>query len=115
MLKKLVATAGLVAGLAVLAPTAAHADTYGIANVNPGSTFCIQNSAPVYSFARGEGLVLSGHNVRFTLSRYGAVVADSGVPVSAWAAESHVPGQYSVCAINQSLKPSTVRLQVSGS
>jgi hypothetical protein len=124
MLKKMLATAGLVAGLALVAPSGAFADTgYQSRTVDPGQTWCLQDSVLGTSTAHGEGVVLSGHNVRFTFGTFSPVVKtvfDSAVPVSAFAFDATpyntrnaFPGRFQACAINQSLKTSSVRLYVS--
>lgn len=125
-IKKLAAAAGIVAGLAVLAPATANADTgYQVRTVAAGQTTCVQDPHFFAYSVRGEGTVLAGHNVRFVVSRYAPsykLVADSVNPVPAFAFETYaaygtgaLPGQFQICAVNQSLKSSTVQLRVSGS
>lgn len=122
MLKKILATTGLAAGLALLAPSAAFAGTVEqYVNVNPGATVCIRDSSVAYSTARGEGNVVTGHAVRFTFGSY-TTLYDTYSPVNSFAAQASpqlypgsFPGRFQVCAINQSLKPSYVRLLVTGS
>ncbi|HET7489804.1 MAG TPA: hypothetical protein VFJ85_17890 [Acidimicrobiales bacterium] len=129
MFKKMIAAAGiaatLAAGAATLAPTAASADTgYQVATLAPGATFCVRDYVTAYSQGHGEGLVLYGHNVRFTFGTWSPVVRnvyDTGVPVSAFGADAvpslhpwAFPGRFQVCAINQSLKSSTVQIRAYG-
>ena len=123
MVKKLIATAALVAGLAFLAPASAGAATLaGTYNVPAGTTVCVTSTGYAYSSARGEGSVVAGHLVRFTFAAAGptyTTLADSGVPVAAFAADaspythpSAFPGRFKTCAVNQSQKASTVYLSV---
>ena len=123
MIKKLIASAAFVAGLAFLAPASANAATLaGTYNVPAGTTFCLTSSGYAYSSARGTGNVVAGHQVRFTFATAGptsSTLADTGVPVSAFAADANpylypwaFPGRFRTCAVNQSLKPSTVFLSV---
>ncbi len=121
MLKKLLAATALTAGLAVVAPAAAFADTGNqYFNLNPGATACVRDTTVSYSSAHAEGTVLSGHPVRFTVQS-SATVYDTYSPVSAFAydatpftAPGAFPGRFQVCATNQSLKTSSVRLRVYG-
>ena len=123
MIKKLIAAGAMVAGLAFLAPSGAGAATLaGTYNVPAGTTVCITSSTYAYSYARGEGSLVSGHQTRFTFSTAGPTyntLADTGVPVAGFAAEATpyvypwaFPGRFRTCAINQSLKPATVYLSV---
>lgn len=122
MFKKIIATAGIAAGLAVLAPAAANADTgYQYRMLQPGQGVCVQDTVTAFSSARGEGLVYSGHNVRFTFGTWSPVprvLADTGTPTTSFAAEANsslypfaFPGKFQVCAYNQSLKVSYVQLR----
>ncbi|HEX2046424.1 MAG TPA: hypothetical protein VHF27_01590 [Acidimicrobiales bacterium] len=122
MLKKLTAAAALVAGLGVLAPGAASADTYAQVTLNPGERYCAREFYPAYYEARAQGSVLSGHNVRWTFGTYAPShqkLSDSMTPQPSFYAQANLythpsafPGSFQVCAVNQSLKVSTVFLQV---
>ena len=122
MFKKIIATAGIAAGLAVLAPSAANADTGNqYRELQPGQSVCVQDTVTAYSSARGEGSVYSGHNVRFTFGTWSPVqriLADTGSPTTSFAAEANrfiyptaFPARFQVCAYNQSLKVSFVQLR----
>ena len=122
MFKKLIATAGIAAGLAVLAPAAANADTGNqYRMLQPGQSVCVQDTVLAFNVAQAQGSVYSGHNVRFTFgpwSPYQPPVVDSGSPVPSFAAQiirtqsPHVfPAQFQICAYNDSLKVSYVQLR----
>ena len=118
MIKKLVATATLAAGLALLAPSAASAADVGqTRTLYPGQTSCI--SAWANFTARGDVYVTSGHAVRVTLGTPTRVVVDSVTPVFAagyeineWSNPAAFPGEIKLCAINQSQKLSTVSMRL---
>ena len=123
MFDRLIVTAGLAAaGLALLAPAAAHADTGDQYRVlQPGQSVCVQDTSTAYSSARGEGLVSSGHPVRFTFgpgSPFPRILFDTGSPTTSFGAEASTylnpgsfPARFQTCAYNQSQKVSYVRLR----
>ncbi len=121
MFKKVIAAAALVVALGILAPGAASADTSAQVTLNPGERYCAREFYPAYYEARAHGGVVSGHNVRFTFGTYSPQqkLADSMTPQPSFYAQANryshptaFPGWFQVCAINQSLKVSTVALAV---
>lgn len=124
---KLIASGALVAGLAALAPAAAHAvPVTGTIDVPAGQRRCIDNPQIGYATASVTDFVVSGHKVKFVFlyKPYGGTgfiqVSDSGLyPVSSYATSitnstlpQAFPGTFRTCANNQSDKPSTVSLTV---
>jgi hypothetical protein len=122
MFKKVIATAGIAASLAVVAPSAANADTGNqYRMLQPGQSACVQDDVLAFNVAQAEGSVYSGHNVRFTFgpwSPYQPPLSDSGSPVATFAAQAirtqspqAFPARFQICAYNQSLKVSYVQLR----
>jgi len=122
VLLKFAAAATVAAGLAVVAPGTAFADSGNqYVNVNPGATVCVRDAAVANYSAHAEGTVVTGHPVRFTVAAY-TTVYDTNSPVTSFAFDAYpfnapgsFPGRFQVCATNQSLKPSSVRMRVSDS
>jgi hypothetical protein len=122
MFRKILATASIAAGLAVLAPAAANADTGNqYRMLQPGDTVCVPDTVTASNTARGLGSVYSGHPVRFTfgpVTPVWQVLYDSGAPTSSFAAEASrsqspwaFPAKFQICASNQSQKVSYVQLR----
>ncbi len=120
MFKKLIAAGAIAAGLALASPVAANAATQsGYYNLGPGQTACITSPNFAYANARADGNVYSGHQVRFTFGTTSSVLYDTGIPVTAFAAEANTytypwafPSRFRTCAINQSQKASSVYLSL---
>jgi hypothetical protein len=123
MIKKLAAAAALTAGLTLFAPSAAFASTdtgYVRRTVYPGQTSCLPSNGFAFQSARGELVVTSGHAVRVTFGTLQRpTIYDSLSPVFGAAPEITIysnpnafPGQFTLCAVNQSQKVSYVQLRV---
>ncbi|HEV3495594.1 MAG TPA: hypothetical protein VHA34_04500 [Actinomycetes bacterium] len=121
MIKKIIATLAIVAGVALFGAMPASADSVAEITLNPGQRYCLQEYYPAYYQAQGHGQVVSGHDVRFTFgSNLQPRLADTFGPAPGFyaAADRYThpaafPGYFRVCAINPSLKVSTVYLSVS--
>lgn len=121
MIKKLIASGALAGALALGAPAANAGTVAGTVNLGPGSQACVNTSTAAFINVQAFGVVTSGHAVRFTLTATGPAanrtVDDTGIPVTSWSAYHSIgfepalfPSNFRECAINQSLKPSTVQL-----
>lgn len=121
MLKKIIATLAIVVGVGLFGAMPASADSVAEITLNPGQRYCLQEWYPAHHQAQGHGYVASGHDVRFTFgSHLQPRLADTFGPAPAFSAyadrythPSAFPGYFRVCAINPSLKVSTVYLAVS--
>jgi hypothetical protein len=122
MFRKILATAGIAAGLAVLAPSTANADTYNqYRMLQPGQSVCVQDNVTAYDSAHGVGSVYSGHAVRFTFGPwfpFQQALYDTGVNTTSIDVEAHryqsplsFPAVFQICAYNQSQKVSYVQLR----